>query len=374
MSRGALARAVALALGAALVLALIWLDRHRAGPANAMARCNLLLARAEAPAADALLIGSSRLGMALDPVAAEEILSAERGAPVRVERLAIGSVPLRAMDGLLEDYLAARGAPRVVALEVMLMSRRSMARLAARGHASPEAHLHRRDVNLLTFRQLLTQPAVAMPFTRAEGFLALWSHRLRGALLRAGALVYEAARHPLRDWRLSACGDEDWTREPTWPADFAFGRGAFEPDAPLDALIAELRAEVARAAEARGPSAEPAGGAEPDPYAIDAPWRAGEAALLQRMARRARRAGAEVVLLPLPLRGRTVDAEALRAFAARLGDGVEVFDLYGALGVDIGPLWRDDAHVELRPVGALATAVMARRLLSALDAAEAGSR
>ncbi|MDE0441100.1 MAG: hypothetical protein OXL38_03170 [Gammaproteobacteria bacterium] len=361
------ARVVALAGAAALVVGLLWLDGNRAGPAGAMARCNLLLSRVDEPAAEVLVVGSSRSGVALDPVAMQGILTAELGsAPVRVDRFALGHVSIRAMSGLLGNYLENRGPPDVVVLEIMFMTERGVDRLARRGLAlAPEAYVYRRDVNLLDFGQLLVQGAVAKPFTVAESVADLWSHRLRGMLLRAGALVYQALRDPQEVWELAACKREDWTREPGWPADFAFSYGEFEPDAPLDDLIEALEADVAGEARLREPASwqanAPAGIAYP--YDPDAAYRRGEVALLHSMIESVLEAGAEVELLPLPLHGYDLDHAELRRLIAGYGGKVRLFDLYGAVGVDFGPLWYDDGHVAISPVGRLTTALMARRLL-----------
>ena len=67
-------------------------------------------------------------------------------------------------------------------------------------------------------------------------------------------------------------------------------------------------------------------------------------------------------LLPLPLYGYALDRTELRGLHARYGRRVGLFDLYGAVGVEFGPLWYDDAHVQFSPVGKLTTALMARRL------------
>lgn len=360
-------RVVALAGSAALIIGLLWLDGNRAGPAGAMARCNLLLSRAAEPAADILLVGSSRSGVALDPVAMQRILTAELGRPVRVERLSLGRNPMRAMSGLLENYLEARGSPGIVALEIMFMTRRSVDLLARLGLGlAPEDYIYRRDVNLLDFAQLLAQPSVAMPFTASEGVFDLWSHRLKGVILRTGALIYQALRDPVRVWKLSACSHRDWTHEPRWPSEFAFGYGEFHPSPTgLDGLIDALEADVAREARAREPrswqSKSPRGAAYP--YDFEADYRQGEVALLRSTIERVLDRGAEIVLLPLPLYGYALDWTELRRLIARYGQKVRLFDLYGASRVEFGPLWYDDAHVELSPVGKLTTALMARRLL-----------
>ena len=360
------ARVIALAGSAALIICLLWLDGNRAGPANAMARCNLLLSRTAEPAAEILVVGSSRTGVALDPVVMQRLLSTELGRPVRVDRLSMGYNPLRAMSGLLENYLAARGVPRVVVLEIMFMTERSVDRLAQRGLAlAPEDYIYRRDVNLLDFGQLLAQPSVAMPFTTGESVFDLWSHRLRGLALRAGALVYQALRDPERDWTLSTCGREDWVREAVWPSEFAFSYGEFEPLTRLDELIEALESEVAREARKREfqhwqleslPDL-------PYPYDFEATYRRGEVRLLHSMIGSILDRGAEIVLLPLPLYGYDLDLAELEGLGTRYGQSVRFFDLYGDVGVDFGPLWYDDAHVALSPVGKLTTALMARHLL-----------
>ena len=191
-----------------------------------MARCNLLLSLASEPAADVLLIGSSRTGVALDPVAIERILTRELRRRVRVDRLSFGHNPLRSMRGLLENYLEARGSPRIVALEIMFMTERSVDRLAQRNLAiTPEDYIYRRDVNLLRFEQLLGQQSVAMPFTKSESDLNLWSQRLKGVVLRSGALIYQSLRDPNQELELSACTREDWRREAEWTSDFEFSYG-----------------------------------------------------------------------------------------------------------------------------------------------------
>lgn len=360
-------RVVLLAGCAALISGLLWLDGNRAGPANSMGRCNLLLSQAGEPAADVLIVGSSRIGVALDPVAMEHILSAELGRRVRVDRLSLGRNPLRTMSGLLENYLEARGSPAVVALEIMLMTERSVNRLAQRGLAlAPEDYNYLRDVNLLRFEQLLSQPSVAMPFTRSESVLSLWSQRLRGVALRSGALIYQALRDPNQEWELSACARDDWRREAEWPSDFSFSYGEFEPDTGLADLVQALEIDVARQAEARALKDwqfnSPGGIAYP--YDLGADYRRGEVNVLVSMIERILDRDAEIVVLPLPLYGYVLDrAELLDFVMARFERHVHLFDLYGEISANFGPLWYDDAHVERSPVGALTTALMAQRLL-----------
>ena len=363
----AVPRVVALGACAALIAALLWLDRYRAGPVNDLLRCTLALSRSSENAADVLVIGSSRTGVALDPVAMQRILGTEIGRPIRVDRLAIDWGTARAMNGLLNTYLETRGSPRIVVIELMVVIRRTIDSLIAGGLAhDPEHYLYRRDVSLLRFDQILAQQFVAMPFTTEEGVLDLWSQRLRGVVLRSGALLYEALHRPTRKWSLSACAAEDWRRGGMRaPPEFAYSYGDFEPDLPLPDLVTALEANVAREAEARElapwQSSLPAG--LHYPYDLDAPYRRSDAGILAAMIRRALDHDAEVILLPLPLYGHAIERADLQEFISRFDAHVELFDLYEAVRVDFGPLWYDDAHVERSTVGPLATALMARRLL-----------
>ena len=373
-------RVGALAGAAALIGSLLWLDANGPGPVNAMARCNLLLSRTDEPAADVLIVGSSRTGAALDPKAMQRMLTVELGRPVRVDRLALGYHPARAMVGLVGNYLDARGTPAAIVLEVMVMTERTVGRIARFGLATtPEHWLYRRDTSLLGFRQLLAQPAVAMPFIASEGALELWSHRLAGVSLRAGALLQQALHSPLEAWQLGDCSREDWTREAGW-GDFAFAYGDSEPKAPLNVLIDTLADEVARKASRELKTwqvrlLESRAGAT-YPYDFAAAYRRGEMMLLDSMIESVQDAGpdVEVELLPLPLYGYEVDPLDLRALDERYGANVRAFDLYGAVGVGFDSLWFDDSHVERFPVGELLTALIARRLLQSGALARPGTK
>lgn len=331
-----------------------------------MGRCNLLLSRASEPATDVLVIGSSRAGVALDPVVMAGLLTDELGGSVRVDRLAIGHSPLRAMNGLMENYLETRGPPRIVLLEIMLTTERGINRLARRGHVlAPEDYLYRRDVNLLDFGQLLGQEAVAMPFTTPESVFNVWRARLQGVVLRAGALIYQSLRDPMLGWEVADCDREAWTREPVWPPDFAFSYGDFEPEGTLAELVEALQAEVAGLAATRElqdwQSRVPHDPVYP--YDFHAAYRRGEVRVMESMIRFALAHGSQVVLLPLPLYGHENDHAELVGFVSRFGHGVHLFDLYGAVDADFDPLWYDDAHVDRASVGRLTTALMAQRLM-----------
>ena len=367
MKRSLIYRGLWLAATAALVFALLLLDHYRGGPASMLSRCNLLLSRSELPAADVLIVGSSRSGTALDPIAMQEMLAhAFAGASPKVERFAMGHNPIRASLALLENYLEARGAPQVIVLEIMFLTRRSVDRLAQRAFdISPERYIFRRDLNLMTFEQILRMPSVAMPFSEGEGLINRWRFRLRGVVLRAGALVYQFLRRPTEAWELSACDRDAWTRESAWPTDFAFSYGDFKPDAPPGEVIEALEAVMAEGASNRTLKPWQSGVPQEQRYAYDfgAPYREGEVVLLESMLALASGRGVPVVLLPMPLYGYTPGTDDLRLLADMLHPQAHVFDLYGQIRGDLSKFWYDDGHIEVYPAGALTTAILAQHLL-----------
>lgn len=352
---------------AMLLVGLLWLDQNRGGPATMLSRCNLLLSRTDSPAADVLIIGSSRSGTALDPVAMQGMLAHSfAGASPTVERITLGQNPLRASHALLENYLELRGAPQVIALEIMFMTKRSIDRLAQRGFAiSPEQYLYRRDLNLMTFEQILQQPSVAMPYSEGEGLLNLWRFRIHGIVLRTGALIYQFLRRPNEAWKLSTCDRSAWTREPTWPADFAFTYDDFKPDAPPAELIERLEAVMSEDATTRDLKQWQPGvvTGQHYPYDFGARYRDGEVALLKSMLQLASDRGVPVVLLPLPLYGHTLGADDLSDLVDWLPRQTHLFDIYGQVQVDLDKFWYDDAHIEAYPAGVLTTAILAQHLL-----------
>jgi hypothetical protein len=366
MNAQPLQRGLWLAATAGLLLTLYWLDQSRGGPASMLSRCNYLLSETPRPPADVLIIGSSRSGVALDPLAIENMLAQTTSGPgPTVERLALGHNPLRLNHALLENYLASRGTPGTLVLELTFMTERSVDRLAGRGLAiSPEQYIFRRDLNLMSFEQILQMPAVAMPYSEAEGVLNLWRFRLRGVALRAGALIYQFLRRPIESWQLDACEREDWTQEPAWPADFAFSYGDYTVDSTPDEAIQTLEKLMADRAPAlplkdwQTPVLEkPA-----YPYDFTKAYRAGEVQVLESMLAMAAQQGVPVILIPLPLYGYDVDADAVQNFAQLLPGKPRVIDLYGQIKADLDPFWYDDGHVERYPAGALTSALLARHL------------
>ena len=365
--RGLVQRGICLALSAALIAGIAWLDRNRGGPASTLSRCNLSLSRADLPAADILLVGSSRTGTALDPVALEAMLAHGRvGTAPSVERIALAHNPLRASYGLLENYLERRGAPKLVVLELMLETELTVDRLDQRGLAvSAEEYIFRRDLNLLRFGQISGLPAVAMPFTEAESGLALWRYRLRGIVLRAGALAYEYLRQPNLDWDLDSCGPDDWVREPEWPEDFRFSHGELEAAMPPAEVIDAMEAEMTAQAQRRVLKPWQDGVvSEPYSYELSAAYRRGEMSLLAAIVELLTRHEAGVVLLPLPAYGQSLSSQDLSDLRERFAGDAELLDLYGRINGDLDKFWYDEAHIEPYPAGVLTTALLAEYSLS----------
>lgn len=356
-----------LAATAALVAGLIALDATRGGPATLLSRCNLALTRSDGLPADVLVLGSSRTGTAIDPVAMEQMLAAEptSGRPT-VERIALGRSPLRANVALLENYLAARGTPRVIVLEVSVVTDRTVARIdQLDSDVTAGATLFRRDVNLLRYDQLLTMPVVAEPFGEQQTPVTRLRYGLRGVVLRTGALAYQFVHEPAARFSLEACDTDAWTREPTWPADFSFSWDETDRVSAPDEHVERLRAEAAARAETRELQAWQVGrptGAD-YPYDVDEHYRAGELALLDRAVDLAADRDVPMVLTLLPTYGTSAGADDVRALQDRFEDDAQVYDLYRSAGVDLSTYWYDDAHLQPAIAGELTTALLARHLV-----------
>jgi hypothetical protein len=204
-----------------------------------------------------------------------------------------------------------------------------------------------------------------MPFSEEEGLINRLRFRARGVVLRAGALAYQFFRHPQERWELATCDKEDWTREPSWPLNFSFSYGNFAVDAPPGEVIESLQSVITETAPQRvlkhWQEGVPTG--QTYPYDFDAPYRAGEVALLDASLALTSRRDIPVVLLPLPLYGYELGADDQRWLSAMLPAHTQVLNLYPQIRGDLGKFWYDDAHVETYPAGALTTALLAQHLL-----------
>jgi hypothetical protein len=357
-------------VGVVFLLALLsWIDSARGGSSTMLSRCNLALSRADRPAADVLLIGSSRSGVAFDPVAIQGVLRRETQSVLTVDRIAIGNMTLRVSEALFETYLRRRGAPKIVVLETAFMTPRTVRHLAPVANGKPSEHfLFSRDLNLMTFAQLMRQPAVAMPYTEPETLLALWQVRLRGTISRAGALIYQFAKTPFDSWSVDDCDRADFAREPTWPDDFSFAYGDYGVEGELSDSIAELREEISQGSAERELEdwqiSQPQGRFYP--YDFDAAYRQGELSYFLEIVHKSRAAGARVLIMPLPLYGYEIAPADVASLKGVLPEGVQVVDIYNEIGADFSTFWYDDAHIEKSPTGVLTSALLSDRLLGLL--------
>ncbi|MEM7092783.1 MAG: hypothetical protein AAF567_07265 [Actinomycetota bacterium] len=350
----------------ALVAGLLWLDANRAGPTTELSQCNLALTRAERPAADVLIAGSSRTGLAIDPVAMEGMLTAAGLDEPTVDRLALGRNTLRVTGALVDNYLTNRGAPEAIVLELSFMTPRTLERIEAIAGSTPaEVYLYRRDLNLIDYGQIASAPAVALPYTEAEGPLARTRFALEGVVTRSGALTYQLASEAGDELTVDECSKDTWTRESTWPSDFAFSWDDAETiDAPAK-RIADLRRQIGNEApdrELRSWQLDSATGVR-YPYDVDADYRRGEMRILEQVVDQAAEHGVPVVLLPLTLYGTVPDRADLERLDEQFVGDAHVFDLYATTEVDLSTYWYDDAHLELGPAVELTTALLAQHLL-----------
>ncbi len=346
-----------------LLAGLLALDANRGGPATPMSRCNLALTRSGEAPAEVLVLGSSRTGTAVDPVAMEAMLGVEPdlGRP-SVERIALARNPLRANVALLETYLTERGRPQVIVFEIAFVTPRVLDRIEQLGSGlRPEAFLFRRDINLMRYDQLLTMPAVALPDSEAETVVNRMRYRLRGAVLRTGALTYQFARQPGAQFSLDGCTVATWTREPGWPSDFAFSWNDADEVGPAADRIDALRAEVTADGE------QHAGATREYPYDIDQPYRAGELALLDAAVGLAADHDIPVVLLPLTTVGTHASEADMASLDSRFDGDATVYDLYRATDVEVSMSWYDDAHLDVATAGQLTTALLAQHLIDMLS-------
>lgn len=368
LTRGLATSLIGLIATSALLLGLLWLDQKRGGPATLLSRCNLLLTRSHMPSADVLVVGSSRTGTAIDPVAMQSMLTtSSSGAEHTVERLAIVKNPLRLTYPLVENYLTNRGIPQVIVLELMFQTKRSFDRLLQQQPGiQPEHYLYRRDLNLMTFRQILNIPSIAMPFTEKEGWLNLWHLRLRGVVLRTGALAYQFLQNPFGDWRLDHCDHNAWKYENPGISEFAFILGdADASQPPPDVAIKSLKLKMID--QASGRTKEPWQIRRPTalhyPYNFESTYRQGEVELLMSVLNLADRHNIKIVLLPLTLYGYIMEKRDHDYLQHLPVANLHVFDLYRHTPSELEKFWFDDAHIETDIAGELTTALLAKYLL-----------
>jgi hypothetical protein len=351
-----------------LVAGLGWYDRTGNGLADVLHACNLALSRSPEPAADVVVFGSSRTGVAIDPVAMQSMLrEAADGEQVdspSVERLALTRGPLRSQVALLENYLQRPGRPQVIVFEIGFLHPRNVELFEDGSGLSAEEAILRRDIDLMTYGQIWGTPAVARPYGVDENAAQLWSHRLGSIVRRSGALLSRFVLEPRYRVDLANCQTEDFLGGAGQVSGLRYSYGDSPSAAPPRERIAALREEI----EDESSSRDPEEWQEVDdpavyPYDVDQPYRAGEMALLEQAIGLADSRGVPIVLLPLTLVDQRLGEDDRAGFESLLQDRGEVFDLYGANDIDISTYWFDDAHLEQGPAVELMTALLAEHLV-----------
>ena len=371
MSAGVRHRLLWLGALVALVATLGWFDRAGNGLADTLHACNLALSRSPDPAADVVVLGSSRTGVSIDHVAMASMLDAAGVAGDRgeggpsVDRIALARSPIRAQVALLENYLEKPGSPDVIVFEIGFVNPRNVELFdGADSGLAPDRFILRRDLDLMTYRQIWRTPAVGLPYTGSEGRIALWQHRTRGVVRRSGALLSRLLNEPRYRLGLDNCETSDFLRADDWPTDFSYIHGQTDSGAAPAERVAVARADIASESSSRQPEEwQIVDELDAYPYDVAEPYRAGEMALLDRAIELAAERDIPIVLLPMTLFDQRIAADDLDRLNERLGDRGAVFDVYRAAGDDLTTYWYDDAHLEPGPATELVTALLADHLL-----------
>lgn len=356
------AKAVWLATAVAVIGVLLVADSTRTGPAVTLTRCNYAIADSDEPAADVLVMGSSRTGFAFDPVAMTGMFQAANR-DIDVDRIVFAGSPLRVNAAVLDNYLNNRGNPDVVVFEVNFLTQRTVDRIEVQALDVPEDFLYRRDVNLMNYRQILTTNAVARPFSApSESIVNKTRLTVEGMALRSGALAYELFTKPTGFDAADICDKEALTRDDRWRDGFAFALDEIaNPVTPAE-HIDQIRQEIRTADK---PLAEWQQDVETGIIAdfdVDADYRQGEVALLEQAVERAAENQIPVVLVPLALYGTVLDPNDIRLLEDQFAGKATVFDAYAETEVDLSAYWLDDAHLEIGPATTLTTAILAQHL------------
>lgn len=90
---------------------------------NVNLHCGYLVAKHDAPAADILFVGNSQTGASIDHPYLEKLLAEDGAAPLKIEKLALVGGNVTPTRMILEDYLANRGAPRLVIYQPLAIRR-----------------------------------------------------------------------------------------------------------------------------------------------------------------------------------------------------------------------------------------------------------
>ena len=354
-----------LSFGICLLVGLVTLDQTRGGPVTTLTRCNFLLSRSVLPAADVVLIGSSRSGAALDSKAIEGMLSHSLKDPtLTVERFAIARNTYRLSHSILENYLRNRGKPKLVVIELMSMSHRTISKLQQENiKLLPEYSLYQRDVNLMTFAQISNSAAVSMPYTESETAINKLRFKLQGLVTRAGALTYQFAKHPLDHWSTEGCSQEDMRREPNWPSGLYFGFDSTGKSRSPSSVIEDVHTDFKnRPKENQTTVSDTSQAQETYRYDFEKIFRSGEMIILESMVNFLTKANVPVILLPLPLNGQLVDNQELKELNKRWPH-VHTFDILSQAGPLLDHFWFDDAHLAPNTGGTLTSAIFSQYVM-----------
>lgn len=343
---------------------LIVLDNTRAGPVTDLEKCAILLSLSPENAAEVLVIGSSRTGVAIDPVAMQDMLRQDHaGHAPSVERIAIPVSPLRPSAALLENYIRNRGIPEVVIYEPAFLSRRSVRNLEDNhGKKNAEQYIFTRDMSILDYRQILSQPSVAMPFSNNENIFFRIHLVIRGILIRSGMLIYEFFHRPLRAWDISDCDEEDWRQGGmVWPDDFQFSYASSRHSVTSAEVLSAMTNSLKQQSLLRPLADWQAVHNGEDvfySYDFESDYRAGELRIFETVVKLAKENDIDLIVQPLTLYGTPI-SEQDRSYLQGLGDNIFLFDLYAEAGGILDRFWYNPAHVLPDPAGIYTTALTA---------------
>ena len=359
---------ISLLLLTCLSIFLLVLDKTRAGPLTDLEKCSFLLSISSTKPADVLVVGSSRMAVAIDPVAMQDMLKADASdRSPGVERIAIPINPLRPTVALLERYIENRGAPKVVIYEPSFLSQRSVRNLEDNhGKKDAERYIFTRDMSFLSYGQILKLPGVAMPFSMNENIFVQIQLIIRGFLIRSGMLVYEFFHRPFRSWKLASCNAEHWRKGGmVWPDDFEFSYAHSRHATTSDEALKSLASSLVEESKSRSLASWQAAIENNNYYSYDfeSGYREGEIKFFKKVIELAKEYDIHLVILPLTLYGKPVQDKD-KAYLASLGENIYLYDLYAESGNILDRFWYNPAHILPDPAGIYTTALLANYITS----------
>ncbi len=185
---------------------------YRIYSAHVVWRCTALRMIKDAPAADVVIVGSSRISSAIDPIFLETLLSDRNGRQIDVERMSATGAELGYWIGLADAYVRNRGYPKIVLIE--------WSHRVPSGHESERSTLFTTAARSLELQAKQSDLDEKNPTSWLEKTFSF--ERLRWptiVLQQAAAGFYGVVNisHRLRAEQPFFCTSEDeWT---TWPYD-----------------------------------------------------------------------------------------------------------------------------------------------------------